>query len=212
MLKKITVVGCVLAGILALQSDRARLGAVETFTVSTIDVPGSSLTAACGIDILGRIVGYHVDPAGTHGFLLDNGAISSFDVPGAAWTAAYGLNTAGQIVGASGPDGSNGRHGFLRNGTTFTSFDVPGSSDTVARAINNRGQIVGDALGPDGVRHAFLLSAGNYTTIEFPESGGTAAGGINDSGEIAGTMGAASVARGFLFLAGASSRIQFPGS
>ena len=211
MLKKIAAAGCVLTAIVV-QSDRLAVRAAGAYIVSTIDVPASSFTAACGIDILGRVVGYDVDGAGTHGFLLNNGAFSAIDIPGAAWTAAYGLNTAGQIVGAYGPNGSNGRHGFLRNGASFSSFDVPGSSDTVARSVNNRGQIVGDYLGPDGMRHGFLLSAGSYATIEFPESGGGAAGGINDAGEIAGVLGLGPAAQGFLFRAGAYSRIQFPGS
>jgi len=204
--------GLIATTMIILQGHAAIVGAVAGYNFSTIDVPASELTVACGIDVLGRIVGYAVDGTGTHGFLLNNGAFSSIDVPGAAWTAAYGVNTAGQIVGAYGPGGATGRHGFLRTGGAFSSFDVPGSVDTVARGVNNRGQIVGQYAAPDGVRHGFLLSGGNYTLIEFPGTSGGGAMAINDSGEIAGWIGSEPGSRAFLYSAGTYSQIQFPGS
>lgn len=186
--------------------------APAAFAVSPIDVPGSSLTAATGIDILGRIVGYYADGSGTHGFLLENGSFSPISYPGAAWTAAYGVNTAGQIVGGYGPDGTSGRHGFLRSGGSFSTFDVSGATDTVARGLNNIGQIVGDYAGPDGTRHGFLMSSGAYTTIEYPKAAGGTANGINDTGQIVGLAGTGPGAHGFLLSAGTYSMIQFPGS
>ncbi len=212
MLKKTAAVGCLLAGFIGFLSYRLTVRAADAYTVSTIDVPASSFTAANGIDRLGRIVGYYVDGGGTHGFLLNNGAFSTIDFPGTNWTAAYGVNASGQIVGAYGPDGFNGRHGFLLSGGSFSSFDFPGSTDTVARGVNNLGQIVGDYLALDGSRHGFLLSGGNYTTVEFPGSGAGAAGGINDSGQIAGLRGSGPNGKGFLFGAGFYSQIQFPDS
>ena len=213
MLKKTAVAGCLLAGIIGFLSHGLTARAAGAYTVSTIDVPMSRLTVACGIDTLGRTVGYFVDGAGTHGFLFDsgtNGAFSTITFPGATWTAAYGLNTAGQIVGAYGPNEFSGRHGFLRSGGSFSSIDFPGSSDTVARGVNNLGQIVGDYLAPDGLRHGFLLSAGNYRALEFPENGGGVASGINDSGQIVGLIGSGPSAKGFLISAGSYSQIQFP--
>jgi len=54
MLKKINIAGCVLAGVIGFQNYRLMAGTAGAYTVSTIDVPASSLTVACGIDILGR--------------------------------------------------------------------------------------------------------------------------------------------------------------
>jgi uncharacterized membrane protein len=136
MLKKIVVSGCFLVGLAGFLAYCTTARAAGAYTVSTIDVPASSLTVACGIDMLGRTVGYFVDNSGTHGFLFNNGAFSTITFPGAAWTAAYGLNNAGQIVGAYGPNEFNGRHGFLRSGSSFSSIDFPGSSDTVARRMD----------------------------------------------------------------------------
>jgi probable HAF family extracellular repeat protein len=201
----------VFAAVAAILPLRAQTPSPTVYSVSTIDVPGSSLTVASGIDTQGRIVGYFVDGTGTHGFLLNAGTYSTISFPGAAWTAAYGVNAAGQIVGAYGPNALSGRHGFLRSGGSFSSIDVPGSSDTVARAVNNLSQIVGDYLAPDGSRHGFLLSAGAYSTVAVPGGGTAAANAINDAGQIAGVLEPAG-AGGFLVSATSSSLIQFPNS
>ena len=52
------------------------LKAAESYSFTTIDVPGSRLTVASNVDILGRVVGYYIDDSGTHGFLSSNGSIS----------------------------------------------------------------------------------------------------------------------------------------
>jgi probable HAF family extracellular repeat protein len=190
----------VFVGPIAIGVGQAGARQVESpYTFATIDVPGSSLTVATGIDTVGRVVGYYSDDRGTHGFLLGGSALSTIDYPGAAWTAAYGINAAGQIVGAYGPSELTGRHGFLLGGGNFSSFDVPGSTDTVARGLNNRGQIVGDYLGMDGMRHGFLLSGGTYSTVEVPQSGSGVASGITDAGQIAGLAGSGPKWTGFVF-------------
>ena len=199
-------------GIVGVAGYRLPAGAAGAYSISTIDVPASTLTVASGIDRLGRVVGYFTDASGTHGFLFENGAFSTITYPGAAWTAAYGVNIAGQIVGAYGPSELSGRHGFLRSGGMFSSIDVPGSSDTVARGLNSLGQIVGDYLGPDGSRRGFLLSGGNYGAIGSPDGGGSVARGINDAGQIVGAIGSGPGAKGFVMSAGSFARIQFPES
>jgi uncharacterized membrane protein len=79
-------------------------------TFATLDVPGSTRTAAYGINASGQIVVFYVDAGGTHGFLLDQGSYTTLDVPGSTGTYANGINASGQIVG-SYYDG--GIHGFL---------------------------------------------------------------------------------------------------
>ncbi len=121
--------GCLVAALVCALPSGAPLGAAAAFTIAVVDVPGSTLTAATGIDILGRIVRYFSDAGGTHGFLLANGAFSTIAYPGAAWTAACGVNTAGQVVGAYGPEATRGRHGFLLSAGQFSTLDVPGASE-----------------------------------------------------------------------------------
>lgn len=208
----ILAAGCLAVALGYLPYSRASAHASGPYAVSIIDMPGSSLTAATGTDILGRIVGYFVDDAGTHGFRFDNGSFSTISFPGAAWTAAYGINMAGQVVGAYGQDAAMGRHGFLLNAGNFSTFDVPGARDTVARGLNNVAQIVGDYLGPDGSRHGFLLSSGTYSTIEYPKSGAGRANAINDAGHIVGLAGEGPGAQGFLLNAGTFSLLKFPAS
>lgn len=207
----------VLAGLLAaaatvlLLSHRSTAETIESYSFSTIDVPGSTMTVASGIDLLGRVVGYYSDNNGTHGFLYSNGAISRIDYPGAAWTVVFGINSIGQIVGGySSNDASAGRHGFILAGGAFSSFDVPGSTDTLAHAVNSRGQVVGEYLGVDGARHGFRLSGGTYATIEFPQTNGGAATGINDSGQIVGTIGSSTPAASYFFDGSSYSKQEFP--
>jgi uncharacterized membrane protein len=212
MLRQVTAAGCVLACLLGFASGQSAARAALTYSVSTIVVPGSTLTVATGIDKTGRVVGYYVEGDRTRGFLFETGRFSTVAFPGANWTAAYGVNGSGQIVGAYGASATEGRHGFLLSVGRFSLIDVPGSTDTVARGVNNLGQIVGDYQGPDGVRHGFLLSAGVYRTVEFPGSGAGTATGINDAGQIVGLVGSGPGAHGFLFSGGNYSRIQFPAS
>src|SRR5712664_3807459 len=73
----------------------------ETFVPTTIQYPGSTSTAARGINNSGDIVGTYtcavacINPVtgetstpGTHGFLLQDGVYTRIDVPGARATVA----------------------------------------------------------------------------------------------------------------------------
>ena len=85
----------------------------SSFTFTTIDVPGSDLTDARGINDAGQIVGMFRDGlGGVHGFLLNEGTFMTIDGPGnVQFTEAFGINNAGQIVGTFADD--TGVHGFL---------------------------------------------------------------------------------------------------
>ena len=82
---------------------------------TTLDVPGSDLTEAVGLNDRGQVVGDYRDASTGvfHGFAWDAGVFSTIDVPfpGATSTAAQGINRFGDIVGFY--DDANGRHGFL---------------------------------------------------------------------------------------------------
>src|SRR5262245_66222622 len=54
----------------------------DSFTITTIDVPGSRSTTARGINDAGQIVGDFQDATGSHGFLLSGGDCPVGDVRG----------------------------------------------------------------------------------------------------------------------------------
>jgi uncharacterized membrane protein len=84
-----------------------------SYTFTTRDVPGATLTHANGINPAGPIVGTFDfgDATGAHGFLTDGATFTTIDVPGALVTYAQRINSAGQIVGIFG--NATGAHGFL---------------------------------------------------------------------------------------------------
>lgn len=181
------------------------------YIFTTLDVPGSFLTLASGINNSGQIVGYYDE--GVHGFLWSGGRFSTLDVPGFARTFATGINESGQIVGWStniiislGGVHLGLPHGFLRNGGGYTTLDVPGSAQTVLQGINNASQIVG---GYDN--HGFSLSGNSYTRVDVPGSIQTLANGINNAGQIVGVYSDRGRNHAFLLSSGSYTTIDVPG-
>jgi hypothetical protein len=70
-------------------------------TISTIDPFSSTFTQALGVNDLGEIVGFYVDPITgvQHGYIDNGGVFTSFDPPDSASTTINGLNDKGDIVG-----------------------------------------------------------------------------------------------------------------
>jgi probable HAF family extracellular repeat protein len=180
--------------------------AVGTWT--TIDVPGSTHTAAYRINNSGQIVGFYDDSNyAAHGFLYSNGSFTTIDFPGATATYELGINDSGTIVGLYGFK-LQSTHGFLFDGKTFTTIDYPGGFDTAAWDINDFGVVVGtytDAITFDQI--GFELSGGTYLTIQPPGTKRVSAYGINNAG---GIVGVASF-RGFVYSRGKyMQELNFP--
>ena len=168
---------------LATVCDRPALAASYTFT--TIDVPGASITGLSGINTAGQAVGFFFDGK-LHGFLRDtNGNFTTIDVPGALSTIANGINDAGQIVGGFGTEGIF--QSFLYNAGTF--MTIP----SLAYGINDAGQIVGRFFTAIGFPVGFLYTAGTLAPIGVPGAGFTQAFGINNAGQIVGVFGDSSL-------------------
>jgi probable HAF family extracellular repeat protein len=158
-----------------------------TYSFTTLNVPGSTLTEAYGINTAGQIVGNFVDTTGEHGFLYTGGSFTPIDVPGSTSTYAYGINNTGQIVGVFYD--ATGTHGFLYTGGQFTTIDVPDSTDTVASGINTAGQIVGFfRLDREATVHGFVDTGGSFTPIDVPGSVSTDVWGINAASQIVGVF------------------------
>lgn len=73
----------------------------ENNTLTPLEVPNSTFTAAWDVNPAGVIVGVFTDSTGaTHGFTFDGASFSQIDVPGATATRVFGINARGDLVGA----------------------------------------------------------------------------------------------------------------
>lgn len=107
-----------------------------------IKYPGSSYTAALGVNSNGDVVGLYQVSSGPHGFLYSNGQYETLDDPGKAGNEATGINDNGDVVGLY-IDSSGNTHGYTDIGGTFTSVDYPGAQSTYAESISNDGEVAG---------------------------------------------------------------------
>src|SRR6266849_9554192 len=109
----------------------------ETFVPERIHYPGSTSTVARGINTPGDVVGTYfcaaacVNPltgetsaAGTHGFLLHDGAFTGIDVRGGTATVARGISEQGVIVGHYNVGAITHGLAYL-NGIYVNPIDVP---------------------------------------------------------------------------------------
>lgn len=154
--------------------------------VVALDIPGSILTEATGINDLDEIVGdFRGEDGLFHGFFYRNGSFASIDVPSGGDTGASGINNLGRIVGCY----SLCSRAFVYDSHTlaFTPIDVPGALTTQAADINDLGQIVGIYSRDNATVHGFLYDRGRFTFIDVPGAVITSTSGINNSGQISGS-------------------------
>jgi uncharacterized membrane protein len=164
--------------------------ALASPTYTMLSVPGSSRTAAYGINNIGQIVGsYTSSPTSfNQGFIYQDGYYTTVNFPGALSTEILGINDYREVVGGYYfPGGLT--QGFLYSGGSFTTINYPGATITELSGINNFGQIVG--LAQDTSRDIyFLYSAGVFTDIAtYPLGTSVGAGvpvGINSLGQTVG--------------------------
>jgi hypothetical protein len=82
-------------------------------TLTTLDFPGSTGTAALSLNNLGQVVGTYTDGGGVHGFVWNKGTFQEVDDPnGAGETTLNGINDNGVLVGFWMPSG-NISNGFI---------------------------------------------------------------------------------------------------
>jgi len=172
----------------------ARAAATETFVPTTIHYPGSTSTAARGINNGGDVVGTYVcaaacvnpltgeiSAAGTHGFLLQDSVYTRIDVPadGRTQTVARGIGVQGIVVGHYTAAGV--QHGFAYFlGRYIYPIDVPAelfdhpdspARHTLAVRISPQGDIVG-CFHEDNMAmttmHGFVLRSGTFTGLSTP--------------------------------------------
>jgi len=166
----------------------------ETSLPTTIHYPGSTSTAARGINNRGEIVGTYVcaaacinpvtgetSTAGTHGFLLQDGVYTRIDVPaqGRTATVARGISEQGTVVGHYNVGSVT--HGFTYLDGDYVypidvpaeDFDHPASTlrDTLPVRISPECDIVG-CFHEDNqtmtTMHGWLLHNGTFTVLATP--------------------------------------------
>lgn len=177
----------------------------QSYTFTTIDVPGATNTWAWGINNAGQIVGsYSYGPPDQYGhraqnvFVLSGGNFSTFGYPGSYYSIGYGINNSGQIAGTCEVEdyGTLGQcqdyygvvEGWIKTGASYVTVSYPGaiSNATDAKGLNDEGQVVGTYELPSGTLSGYLLSGGSYTQVNPFNSAGSEATGINNAGDIAG--------------------------
>jgi hypothetical protein len=163
-----------------------------------VDVPGSTMTLAEGINDRRQVVGYYRSPASGNirqgwGIFFD--FIVEWPLPcrikpcGPLQPAV--LNNAGDLVGSYGTSLlADTDHGFIHYADgPFITFDVPQSIHTYPNGINTAGQVSGIFADINGNWHGFIRNPGEfpyYTVLDVPGSVGTFGGGINDVGQVVG--------------------------
>lgn len=175
----------------------------DSYTFTTIAVPGSSFTEPFGINNIGQIVG----DSSAGAFLDSNGVFTTISVPGANAITPFGINNTGEIVGFLADNIGTGNHGFLDKNGVITSFDV-GDRTTQAKGINDSGQIAGFYTLINDFQHGFVGVNGMFTTVDVPGATGAMVVGINDAGQIVGESSAGS----FLDTNGVFTSINVPGA
>jgi uncharacterized membrane protein len=198
----------------------------DSYTFSTIDVPGSYETDAAGINNAGQIVGSFFSgqpsPSGQplHGFLYNNGAFTILDPPGSDLTVASAINNVGQIVGNYYTGTTSGvRYTFLyTQGGGFTTIETPDYLYPFSpTGINDAGTILGDCgfggcTYSNGAFQGILLATGaDYSNVESINNAGQV---LIDAGYTAYNIDGFPIDYTDSFLAtnGVLTQIQVPGA
>ncbi len=183
----------------------------ESFSFTTVNVPGSVWTGAYGINGSGEIAGYYSAPY-PNGYSYAGGSFTTIDFPGADMnmTVAFGINDTGEITGFYVNSSGNER-GFLYSGGAFSSFNYPNAYYTWGTGINGSGTIVGN-LDDGRTQHGFLYSGGVFTGIDVPGAVGTDSWGINGAGDVVGDYYDSSRIHGFIYEGGSFQSFDFPGA
>jgi len=143
-----------------------------TSAFTDINILGSFLTIAQGINAAGQVVGSATGlPGGAHAFLRDPGGTVTLFQIGTAPTRARSINDSGLIAGWMTVGGVN--QSFVGTSAGFETLMVSGSSSTFAEGLNNAGQVSGiyitTSAGVDTF-HGFIATPASMPT-------GTTSGG-----------------------------------
>ena len=154
------------------------------------DRPAFSEALPIGIDDIGDIVGFVVDPS-FESFLYHRGVFQTLNPvapTGDTVGVVVDINKAGvTIAGLSMPRGEGGLES-IPHAPPVEIFD-PLGTQTVVRAINNRNDIVGTYYDAQQFAHGFIYHHGTYSTLDLPFQSQSATWmNINDRCEVVGSL------------------------
>jgi len=154
------------------------------------DRPAFSEALPIGINDIGDIVGFVVDPS-FESFLYHRGVFQTLNPvapTGDTVGVVVDINKAGvTIAGLSMPRGEGGLES-IPHAAPVEIFD-PLGTQTVVRAINNHNDIVGTYYDALQFAHGFIYHDGTYTTLDLPfQSQSTTWMNINDRREVVGSL------------------------
>lgn len=187
------------------------------YKFETIDVPGSLLTSANGINDAGDVVGsfWHTQIPGqfsfTDAFLLRNGEFTTIEFshsPGEkpdTTEAAWDINNSGTVVGTFRPGrGITGGFQYQDANGSFAIISAPEFEVHSAFGINDHGTIVGDFFLPqENLQGTYFLREGVFTRFAVPDARDTSVYGINNAEEVVGQYTDAQSVRHSFFSRGA---------
>ncbi|MFY9741806.1 MAG: hypothetical protein WAK21_07375 [Candidatus Sulfotelmatobacter sp.] len=178
---------CLVAPLLIALPGNARS---QTYTFTSIDVPGAQDTFCDGINDAGNVTGFYYNDFGYYdGFLLKDGNFTTLKylTHSGDGTFLYGINDFNQLVGWETPRGGI-TDGLEGSGDSVILIVEPDGSDTYVWDITNAAEIVGsysDASG-SGVLYGFTDVGGIFTTVVVPHASSTEVHGINKQRQLVG--------------------------
>jgi len=161
----------------------------------TINISGSSVVQANGINDAADVVGDYIDSTGVqHGFLLVGKKLTQLNPPGVVSTStAWAINDKG-VVTVFGFNSASTYVSFTtaNEGKTYTAFNPPGQGTlgVAIHAINGLGDIDATIFDTANDRHGILLYKGKFYQFDDPSGVGSTRGdGLNDTLGIVGRYG-----------------------
>ena len=207
---------CVWALVVLLAGAASAAAQNSAYDFVKVDYPGATYTDANGINNAGHVVGTYLDVEGrVHGYLFDGVNYTTVDFPGTNLNFVFGIGPAGEILGTYADIFTGFWVPWVKDAQGFRVIPAPYPSADV-RQINTAGKIVGswDTGGPNPEpARGFLFDGAQFLPIEPPGARMSVANGINEANVISGSyFDLANRLHGFANVAGAFTRIDFPGA
>jgi probable HAF family extracellular repeat protein len=204
---------CSAAAVIAVQAHAA------SYSISELNYPGASRTAAYGINNSVQVVGHFgPDAPNDYAFVYNNNIFGSYSAPGAApaygGTYFSGISNNGRMIGTYFDTSSF--HAFQYNNGTYTVIDsiggpVNSNSSITLKGINNSGLMVGNYSGSEA-SYGFVYDGATAVALGAPGAAYTAANGINDSGQIVGYFSDNLGTHGYLYSGDSYTVFDAPGA
>jgi hypothetical protein len=192
----------------------AGMFAQTAYTEGPVNIPGSFMPQAYGIDDDDQVAGFYYDSQGyPHGFVLTLGVIGQIDQPGALNSTAFGIHSTAGIVGTwSNTQGTE--YGLLDAGRHIKT--IAGSRGKSVSAINAGGSFVGQ---DQRTGKGFLNVNGVYSNVDpavcksLPAPVSVFVNGINSNGDLVGyCYGGGGTSAGFARVGGVYQTVTVFGS